>query len=90
MSGLRGVIDVVNKLAVVPTEDINDKLIAEDIEAALERNLYVNAEDVTVKVENGEVTLTGSVPNWHARGKAYDVAAYTLGVKDVHDYLTIG
>jgi hyperosmotically inducible protein len=90
VSGLRGVIDVVNKLAVVPTEEVTDRLIAEDIEAALDRNVYVNTEEVTVKVENGIVTLTGSVPTWHSGETAHDVAAYTLGVKDVQNYLTIG
>jgi osmotically-inducible protein OsmY len=90
VSQLSGVADVVNQLAVVPTQKQDDKLIAQDIEASLERNLYVNAEDVTVKVENGEVILTGTVPTWHARGNAYHAAAFTLGVRDVQNYLTVG
>lgn len=77
---LRGVVEVENRLAVVPSESFLDKDIARDIEAALERNLYVKAEDVTVKVEDGNVTLTGTVPSYYARGRAYEAAALTPGV----------
>jgi osmotically-inducible protein OsmY len=89
ISDLSGVIDVENHLAVVPSESFVDKDIAEDIESALERNIYVDAEQVTVKVENGKVTLTGTVPSYFARGKAYDAAAFTPGVIEVDNNLVV-
>lgn len=61
ISNLSGVVDVENHLTVVPSGSFLDKDIAKDIEAALERNQYVDAEKVTVKVGDGEVTLTGTV-----------------------------
>jgi osmotically-inducible protein OsmY len=89
VSGLRGVVDVENHLTVVPSEDFVDQDIASDIEAALERNQFVDAEDVTVRVEAGEVTLTGIVPTYYARGKAYNAAAFTPGVLEVNNHVAV-
>jgi osmotically-inducible protein OsmY len=89
ISNLRGVIDVENHLAVVPTESIVDKEIARHIETAFNRNVYVFAEDVTVKVEHGKVTLVGKVPTWYARWKAFDTAALTPGVTHIDNELVI-
>ncbi|MDX1613849.1 MAG: BON domain-containing protein [Candidatus Promineifilaceae bacterium] len=85
----RGVIHVTNKLAVVPTEDIVDELIAEDVVNALERNLRVSVEDVDVTVSDGRVTLSGTVPSTDARMAAYNAALYTAGVTDVVNTLTV-
>jgi hyperosmotically inducible protein len=90
VSGLRGVVDVENHLTVVPSESFVDQDIANNIEAALERNQFIDAEDVTVRVEGGEVTLTGIVPTYYARGKAYDAAAFTPGVLDVDNQIAVG
>lgn len=84
-----GVVDVVNEIGVVPTDQPIDEAIARDIEAALGRNINVNVEDVTVEVENGVVTLTGTVPTWAAWRAAYNTAIYTSGVVDVVDRLVI-
>jgi osmotically-inducible protein OsmY len=89
VSDLSGVIAVENHLTVVPTEDFVDQDIAEDIEAALERNLYVESESVTVKVENGEATLTGTLPSDYARQRAYSAAANTLGVVNVNNNIVV-
>ena len=89
VSNLRGVVEVENHLAVVPSESFLDKDIARDIEAALERSFYVEAEDVTVKVEEGNVTLTGTVPSYYARGRAYEAAALTPGVLEVDNHIVV-
>lgn len=86
---VKGVIDVQNELAIVPTESLLDKEIAEDVENALRRNLYVNSEDVIVKLEHGKVTLTGNVPTWYARLKAGEAASYTAGVIEVDNQLAV-
>jgi len=89
VADLSGVILVENHLTVVPTESFVDQDIAEDIESALERNLYVVADDVTVEVENGTVTLSGTVTSWAARRAAYEAALYTTGVVDVRNLLSV-
>jgi osmotically-inducible protein OsmY len=89
ISNLRGVIDIKNHLAVVPSESFLDKDIARDIEAALERDLYVDAEKVTVMVEVGKVTLTGTVSSNYARNRAYEAAAFTRGVIEVDNNIVV-
>jgi len=86
---LRGVVDVQNELAVVPTGDFVDEDIARRIIDALDRDARVDAEDVTVSVRNGTVTLTGTVPDRYARRAAYEAALYTSGVKEIHDQLAV-
>ena len=54
-SNVTGVFQVINKLAVVPTDTYIDQNISETIMAALERNAHVNAWDVNIKVENQNV-----------------------------------
>jgi len=80
---------VTNKLAVVPTRKSADKAIAEDIVAALDRNINVDVEWVDVKVGDGTVTLSGNVPDYRAYRTAYNVTAYTAGVVDIVNDLEI-
>ncbi|MBS3752805.1 MAG: BON domain-containing protein [Anaerolineales bacterium] len=90
VSDVSGVIDVLDEMTVVPTGSFIDKDIAETINDALDRNLYIDAEDITVEVEHGKVTLTGVVPTNFVRSKAGDIASYTAGVIDVHNNLVVG
>ena len=89
-SYVTGVFQVINKLAVVPTDTYIDQNISEAIVAALERNVHVNARDVHLKVENQIVTLSGKVPGWKAYRAAQDTALYTRGVVQVHNNLVVG
>ena len=89
VSDLRGVIDVANHLTVTPGDDVEDKEIAQSIEKALERTFYVEAENITVLVEKGKVTLTGIVPSYYARGRAYEAAALTEGVVKVDNNIIV-
>jgi len=90
VSDVSGVIDVLDEMTVVPTGSFIDKDIAETINDALDRNLYIDSEDITVEVEHGRVTLTGVVPTNFVRSKAGDIASYTAGVIDVHNNLVVG
>lgn len=84
-----GVAMIENHLAVVPTDDIVDKAIAEDIINSLETKDGVDADDVTVRVKDGEVTLTGSVSTWTARKAADEATFYTAGVTNVTNRLSV-
>ena len=89
-SNVTGVLQVLNKLAVVPTDTYIDQNISETIMAALERNSHVNARDVNITVKNQIVTLSGRVPGWKAYRAAQDAALYTRGVVQVHNNLVVG
>ncbi|MDY7110101.1 MAG: BON domain-containing protein [Planctomycetota bacterium] len=85
----RGVLAIDNLLAVVPRRDIGDQAIGEVITAALDRHALVNANDITVSVEDGIVTLTGNVPDRLSRQAAYEAALYTEGVVEIRDELVL-
>jgi hyperosmotically inducible protein len=87
--GLNGVLGVTDELAVVPTEKYTDKTIAEDIEAAMERNFNIVVDLIDVEVENGKVTLTGSVTSLPAFRAAQKIAENTPSVLMVDNELVI-
>lgn len=84
-----GVTGIRNRLSVVFTEDVVDDAIAESIVAALDRNSEVDAGAVTVTVENGKVTLSGTVPTRRVRDVVYHTALYTTGVVHIEDLLYV-
>lgn len=86
---LNGVLSVTNNLAVVPTEDFTDEAIAEDIISSMERNRWIEPNELNLTVENGEVTLTGTVATWSAKRAAHEAALYTPGVIMVNDRLNV-
>ncbi|MCF8052085.1 MAG: BON domain-containing protein [Desulfobacterales bacterium] len=85
-----GVIDIRNDLTVVPTKTIADREIADNILASLKRKSVVNEQDVDVRVENGVVNLTGTVPSPIAGRAVKETARYTPGVMQVVDNMTVG
>jgi osmotically-inducible protein OsmY len=89
VNDVQGIIGVINEIAVVPTESILDETIAEDIEAALDRSLQVNVDNVTVEVNNGTVTLSGKVASFTAEQSAFEAALNTAGVRAVINNLEV-
>jgi osmotically-inducible protein OsmY len=89
-SEMKGVLEIENKISVVPTKNVVDEVIAEDITKAFDRSRLVDLENVDIRVENGKVTLSGKSGTPIARLQAMEIARNTLGVKDVVDRLSIG
>jgi osmotically-inducible protein OsmY len=89
-SQVTGVLAVRNELAVVPSDDMLDKTIAEHITAALSRNISVESSDINVNVEKGEVHVFGTVRNQAAREAVLNACRYTRGVRRIESHLTIG
>lgn len=88
-SGVMGVVDIENKLTVVPTETVADQVIATSIMNAIDRSYAVNVDDVDVKVKDGIVTLSGKLSTRAACETALECAYNTHGVRDVKDRLHI-
>jgi osmotically-inducible protein OsmY len=62
----------------VPTKDIIDEEIAQEIKNALKRNLQIKDENITVEVSKGYVTLTGVVPSVEEKRKAEEKSIQRL------------
>lgn len=84
-----GVREVDNRLAVVPTRKADDEAMAVSIMENLGRVNSLDPQGVDVKVNNGLVTLRGTVPSVGTRWEAFQIALHTEGVADVRDELAI-
>ncbi len=82
-SNITGVVTTVNKLEVEPWEKIIDDSLAKKILVSLDRNHHIDVDTINVKVDDGVVTLYGSVHNWAQYYDALATACHTVGVVDV-------
>ena len=65
----------------------SDARIEEDVNDALVDDPFIDATNVEVKVQDGEVTLAGIVDDRMAKRRAEDLAVNVRGVRDVHNHL---
>lgn len=86
---VQGVLHVNNELVVVPTHTYADRAIAEDIMAALKRNFELDHDRIEIDVDNGNVTLSGTVSELRQIHAAYRIARFTRGVRDIINLLKV-
>lgn len=86
---IKGVVDVVNELKVVPVTWRTDTAIADDIRAVMTRDPLVDETQVSVAVTNGIALLTGIVDSVLERNFAERDARSVPGVTDIVNDLTI-
>ncbi|HSK74651.1 MAG TPA: BON domain-containing protein, partial [Pyrinomonadaceae bacterium] len=67
----------------------SDSRISEDVNDRLTDDYYLDASDIEVSVENGEVTLTGTVSSRSAKRYAEDLAESVSGVKHLQNNLRV-
>jgi hypothetical protein len=67
----------------------SDERITEDINEALTRDPEVDPTNIQVEVQNGEVTLKGTVSDREAKRRAEDIAESCSGVKQVQNQLRV-
>jgi osmotically-inducible protein OsmY len=84
---LMGVTGVTNNIELTPT--LSRAAVKADIEAALRRRAADDAQNISVDVREGDVTLTGTVHSWSERDLARQAAWGTPGVRNVVDQLSI-
>lgn len=80
-----GVVALTNKIAVVPTKAVTDQVIAERIMDRIDQNTLAIPENVDVQIENGKVTIYGTLPSWSVWRAVYDAVQFTAGVKEIED-----
>ncbi|WP_205574567.1 BON domain-containing protein [Indioceanicola profundi] len=66
-----------------------DARISDDIHDRLTEDPYLDATDISVKVEDGEVTLSGHVSNRRDKRRAEDLAEDVMGVRHVQNNLRV-
>lgn len=61
----------------------SDEKIKEDVQEKLYHDTFIDASDIEVTVDDGEVTLSGTVDHKRTRRRAEDCADSVAGVKNV-------
>lgn len=84
-----GTRDVVNGLGVTPPEADNDEEITDAVRTALEKDPFVNPDQIRVGTRNAVVTLAGGVPTESEREMAEFDAWFIFGVNDVINRIAV-
>lgn len=81
--------DVKNELTIVPTRDVTDEKIAQNIKDAIKLSGRADVEKIDVIIRDGNVTLKGIAQNHSEALAAYDSAIYTKSVTHVEDKIDV-
>lgn len=81
--------DVINGMAVEPPEEDNDEEMLDAVRLVLEKDPFVNADQIRVSAKHSVITLEGLVINDVQRRMAENDAWYVFGVDKVIDTLQI-
>jgi len=84
-----GVKQVTDQLTVKNFVRRADEELVAEVRNALQRDAFVEAGTVEVYASNGEIRLDGTVPDYHMRKAAADVAWWTPGVINVENLLLV-
>jgi len=88
-SEVHGVKEVKNNVITKWPSTRSDHEIKDDAVAALKRDVYLTGKPITTTVENGVVTLTGSVGNAYEKDRAYRDVRWISNVMGVDNNLTV-
>ena len=89
ISNIIGVVDVIDELAVVPTENISDEVIAARILEELSDSGIVDPGQVLVEVEDGAVILSGMVKNYAVYNEVCNSARHMSGIRSITNNIAV-
>lgn len=87
ISHINGVISVSNKISIISGETITDEDLANIIIKTMQNSVHVDAHKVDVKVEDGIVTLSGTVSSMSEYDAVKNIVKFTKGVKAIENNL---
>lgn len=85
---LAGVIDVVNLIKIKPHP--SKKLVEQSIESAFQRNAVLDARLIDIEINDGTITLRGTVQSLQELREAERAAWAAPGAREVQNNLVVG
>jgi osmotically-inducible protein OsmY len=67
----------------------SDDRIREDVSERLADHPHIDASEIEINVNNGEITLTGTVEDRQSKRLAEDIAESVSGVREVHNQIRV-
>jgi len=89
IANIIGVVNLKNELAVVPSEKINNEIIAAQIMEELADSEIIDQSQILVEVEDGTVILSGTVKTYAAKKEAFEAVVHKPGVKHLTNNIAI-
>ncbi len=89
VSGVEGVVRVINLLSYDFVDDRLDEQVAADIRYRLRSDASINSRRIIVAVDQGDVTLSGSVRSAAEKSEAATEAWFIPGVKSVENEIEV-
>lgn len=86
---VKGVRSVINRITVAPSILRSDQEIADDVKSAFVDDPAADSWEITTKVQNNTVTLTGTVDSYQEKELAGLIAKGVRGVKDVKNSIIV-
>jgi osmotically-inducible protein OsmY len=86
---VRGVRAVVNRIAVSPAPLLTDAQIRREIESALRNDPAAESYQISTVVENGRVTLTGTVDSFQEEELVHKVVKGVRGVRSIDNQIIV-
>jgi BON domain len=83
------IVVLVSVFAAGCSRKVDDATLATQIKSQMFSDTQLNGANLEVTSKDGQVTLTGTVPNDASRYKAYKIANETAGVTKVNDQITV-
>ncbi|MGD8867927.1 MAG: BON domain-containing protein, partial [Gemmatimonadales bacterium] len=88
-AGVRGVKDVVDKSDIHRGEGISDERLAAESRERLRRDAYLSELPISVAVDDGVITVTGTVGNLYEKERAGRRLLWQYGVRSVNNELEV-
>jgi osmotically-inducible protein OsmY len=86
-SQISGVTSITNQISIIPDKKISDEEISNSILTAMQNSVYLDVDNIDIKIHEGIVTLSGILHSKSEYDAALNFVRTTKGVIDINNDL---